>query len=130
MDETLWKCPKCGATLDKCGRGTCNRAGYSTSKCMGLICECDETEEHGDHHGETQDDPCKDAYCDHCGWAGRMPPKAPRKKPELNPAGVKRLKEELLRVFYFSMSDDVRAKRLAMAYVGLDPDKVKSGRKR
>jgi len=45
---------------------------------MGLICECEG--EIGKKHGEDPNDPCHDARCHHCGWAGTMPATTPKLK--------------------------------------------------
>lgn len=66
-----WACPKCGATPEKgCGTGPCIR---NMSGCMGFLCECEDEQPHD--HGESQEKPCRHAACNHCGWAGRFPPK-------------------------------------------------------
>lgn len=67
-----FKCPKCGATPDKHGKGTCEtvRAGFP-SDCGGFICECEG--EGTTKHGESVNDPCHNARCFHCRWAGTVP---------------------------------------------------------
>lgn len=66
-----WKCPKCEAPAHAHGKGgkeKCNET-YETY-CDGFICECDE--ECGNAHG-TEEEPCQNAVCYHCGWFGAFP---------------------------------------------------------
>lgn len=64
-----FKCPKCGKgpALDLHERD-------------GLLCGCD-PHDHPDSekalHGETLQNPCRNANCDNCGWGGTFP-KAPK----------------------------------------------------
>jgi len=82
-DLVEWKCPKCGATPDAHGKGDCGRdhpdRGLAYRHCMGFLCECA-----GDSkppHGESPADPCYEARCYHCGWAGTFPPPPRALKP-------------------------------------------------
>jgi hypothetical protein len=74
-----WKCPACGAPAGEHGSGECLRGFGGDSKfCDGFICECDDDGTAG--HGETSDDPCHSANCQHCGWGGVMPKDAFKKQ--------------------------------------------------
>lgn len=79
MSSDVWKCPKCTAQHDKCGKGDC--MGGVGRKCGGLVCECECSTD--DEHGLTHDDPCPYASCYHCGWGGTIP------SPMFNPAKLK-----------------------------------------
>ena len=73
--DDFWRCPNCGA-----GAGE-NHGGLGVSihleevckermgSCEGMICDCDN--EGGPEHG-TASDPCSNAFCTHCGWAGKV----------------------------------------------------------
>jgi hypothetical protein len=82
MDEVEWKCPRCQAPPDACGKKIEHLIGgvFCTSKkwCGGFVCECDADTAPG--HGETLRDRCGNASCYHCGWGGTFP-KMPRKMP-------------------------------------------------
>lgn len=82
--RVAWACPKCGASVDKCGRGECGErslTGGHEHDCAGFLCECEE-ETHGNAlHGETQAHPCHNAKCYHCGWCGRFPRPPRNMKP-------------------------------------------------
>lgn len=76
MSAELFKCPKCGATPQKHGKGKC-LAGEGR-ECDGLICECDpidNPETDTETHGESFADKCTNANCYHCGWGGTVPAK-------------------------------------------------------
>jgi len=76
MESTIdWKCPQCGATATKHGKGGKDEclSGNSTS-CSGFLCECD-CDDIGEYHGQVESDICEEARCYHCEWVGRMPPK-------------------------------------------------------
>lgn len=76
---TKWECPECGATPDEHGEGQC-MGGYNIP-CGGFICECENEENYEDEtHGFSQENPCLNAICYHCGWGGRFPPKDTRSK--------------------------------------------------
>jgi hypothetical protein len=74
MIEVEWKCPKCGAPPNGCGKGgyeKCqNRSSFQES-CSGFLCLC--ADDSGLEHGETYSDPCPEANCYHCGWGGTFP---------------------------------------------------------
>ena len=70
-DKIAWACPKCGATIDEHGRGECEVRHID--RCGGFICECEGDQD--ESHGDSQENPCSHAYCNHCGWGGRFPPK-------------------------------------------------------
>ena len=85
--STPWKCPKCTAPPNDHGRGgadLCKSRG-SSSYCEGFLCGCNDvlldgdfaTEERtsitADDYGNTLDNPCRNATCHHCGWAGTFP---------------------------------------------------------
>lgn len=61
-------CPQCGAVPNGHGKGHCQSLGGG---CLGFICECEV--ENGDDHGQTFADPCTEARCFHCKWAGTFP---------------------------------------------------------
>lgn len=63
-----WKCPDCSAPANKHGKGDCAQPGGGS--CSGLICDCDQ--ESGTAHG-TAKEPCPNARCYHCEWAGEFP---------------------------------------------------------
>lgn len=63
-----WKCPKCSAPANGCGKGGQCRGGA----CLGLLCECP-SGGGGSKHG-TESDPCPNANCYHCEWGGVFPP--------------------------------------------------------
>lgn len=71
-DQDPWKCPKCSAAANKCGKEVPHTDdGIPCSgRCMGLICDCDHTT--SKNHG-TDADPCQNANCYHCGWGGTVP---------------------------------------------------------
>lgn len=68
MKKIDWKCPKCQAPANKCGRGTCKDA---FGQCMGFICDCDI--DTAPEHGQVASDPCHEANCYHCDWGGTFP---------------------------------------------------------
>ena len=71
-----WRCPKCGADANQHGKGgkeKCQERHSGHESCNGFLCECDG--DTGDHHGESFADPCIEARCHHCGWAGTFPEK-------------------------------------------------------
>ena len=89
-----WACPKCGAEPEKHGRGgidECIERTATEKSCQGFLCECGWGEDDDGtvapnervDHGETQDNPCTNAVCYHCGWDGIFPPP---------PVDVKKLK--------------------------------------
>jgi hypothetical protein len=73
-----FKCPKCGASPHKHGKGGKDECTYrgSSSLCDGLICDCDPDQcpasELADH-GQSFNNPCEEAHCYHCGWGGTIP---------------------------------------------------------
>lgn len=72
---SAWKCPECGAGFEKHGKGgerSC-QCRSEDGTCQGLVCECGSNSS-SKSHGCSQDDPCEEARCYHCGWEGRMPP--------------------------------------------------------
>ena len=77
--KTPFKCPKCGATPNKHGKGECaDRVSYREhSVCLGCICECaeDDNDSEAEGHGESFENPCPNAVCAHCGWGGTLPVK-------------------------------------------------------
>lgn len=85
MAKTAWACPKCG--IDAMGkhkrtlklRACTDYAGTEAKRCSGFLCECDMDVESG--HGDTLQDPCKNAQCYHCGWLGQWPPTPTKMKP-------------------------------------------------
>jgi hypothetical protein len=87
--KSPWKCPECGTTPDKHGKGgniACQYREGRIGSCEGLICECD-----GDtrrDHEQTQDDVCENAHCYHCGWGDRMSQEA------IDPAKLKGWKKK------------------------------------
>lgn len=74
-----WRCPQCKAPTHKHGSGECLARG---TDCEGLICEC-YVETNAKTHGYSDDDPCPNAACYHCGWGGTVPP------PPFDPAKLK-----------------------------------------
>lgn len=68
---SAFKCPKCGATPDKHGKGECEQGVNGSRDCGGFICECEG--DGGAKHGESVNDPCHNARCFHCRWAGTVP---------------------------------------------------------
>ncbi len=76
-----WKCPKCEARPNRCGKGDCE---YGIGRCTGFTCECLAESDDGGasadekDHGMTLDAPCRFAICDHCGWGGTFPVPPPR----------------------------------------------------
>lgn len=68
-DNIKWECPDCAAPFDDHGKGECKDSSGS-SKCGGFICDCDEDSD--DNHG-TDEQPCPNARCYHCGWMGEFP---------------------------------------------------------
>ena len=69
-----WACPKCGAAANehgKGGAGDCKDWRPGRSYCNGFLCECDG--DTGTTHGESLAEPCPDARCYHCNWAGEFP---------------------------------------------------------
>lgn len=82
MDKVEWKCPRCQAEANACGKKIEHKldGGYCLSgkNCMGFICDCDH--DTGDDHGITLADRCPNANCYHCGWGGEFP-KMPGKMP-------------------------------------------------
>ena len=74
-----WKCPSCGAPPNEHGKGGVNECDTgSSNECSGFICDCSVDEK---EHGESQDKPCLEALCYHCGWGGRFPPLPKKLKP-------------------------------------------------
>jgi hypothetical protein len=73
--DDKWKCPKCGAGAGTHGhwKGECDygRISGNLTACVGLVCEC--TDDTSMAHGDTDDDPCPNATCYHCGWNGTLP---------------------------------------------------------
>lgn len=68
---TPWACPRCTATNRHHGIGECK--GHKAD-CSGLCCLCDEARESDDEpHGQHRLNPCYEAQCYHCGWAGQLP---------------------------------------------------------
>lgn len=69
-----WACPSCGATASKHGKGGKSAciAGNQLG-CDGFLCECDDVCGSAKGHGESHDNPCVNAVCYHCGWAGVFP---------------------------------------------------------
>jgi hypothetical protein len=72
MPKIEWKCPKCGALCDKCGKGPCI---HGPEKCDGFLCNCDDFGTYTDteDHGESFSNVCRNAVCNHCGWCGTFP---------------------------------------------------------
>lgn len=76
-----WKCPQCKVDHEGCDflseevKAKC----AAHHGCMGFICECVDDGENPDH-GQHLGDPCPDARCYHCGWAGTFP-QIPKKMP-------------------------------------------------
>jgi hypothetical protein len=73
-----WRCPKCGAGFEKCGKKSKAKKGHqiipSLKSCDGLCCRHPYTDNHTNTSGiETV--PCRRAHCYHCGWTGAMPAK-------------------------------------------------------
>lgn len=77
MSNIEWKCPKCGATANSCGKEIDDPL-CGGSSCTGFICECDTDTD--DEHGNHWTNPCPNANCYHCGWGGSFP-KKPGKMP-------------------------------------------------
>lgn len=80
----LFRCPKCGATPSKHGKGgedACVELnGRRSVDCTGILCECFQDAElvrRSDEpdHGESFTNPCEHANCYHCGWCGTLPAK-------------------------------------------------------
>lgn len=71
-----FKCPQCGATPGKHGKGGADSCedGSPLRSCAGIICNCDFDSPGYDepHHGETHQYPCS-ARCYHCEWEGTLP---------------------------------------------------------
>ena len=65
-----WKCPDCSAPANKHGKGECALGVAKTGMCSGMICDCDQDTDK--IHG-TAKEPCPNARCYHCGWAGEFP---------------------------------------------------------
>lgn len=65
-----WKCPDCGATSNKHGKGECASCIAHSGICSGFICDCDM--DTGAAHG-TAKEPCPAAHCYHCHWQGEFP---------------------------------------------------------
>lgn len=74
MSKAEWKCPRCEAPANACGKDKphlFNGHVCNEKHCSGFLCECDH--DTAESHGETADDPCKNANCYHCGWGGEFP---------------------------------------------------------
>ena len=78
-----WRCPKCGIGPKEC-KGKARENCKASHGCSGFICECPVDAE---AHGTTHADPCTDAACYHCGWAGTFP---------IPPRGIKKWEREAL----------------------------------
>jgi len=78
-----WKCPECDAPAHKHGRGGKTKCVSDDDllNCEGLVCECDVDDDIDGDHGLSQNDPCENAVCYHCGWGGRLPPKPKKMAP-------------------------------------------------
>jgi hypothetical protein len=77
--KVKWECPECKAPPSQHGKGggdTCK--AHVLGGCPGFVCECVMDE---DRHGESQNKPCVDARCYHCGWEGRFPPLPKKLQP-------------------------------------------------
>lgn len=70
-----WRCPKCGAIAENCGKGECINRDMSDCGCGGFICDCDIRDDRVQDadHGLYLDNPCWNARCEHCGWEGVFP---------------------------------------------------------
>lgn len=84
--KVKWACPKCGAEAHKHGKGGADRCEDSMAGkhgCEGFICECWEDYPCAENagHGETHDNPCRNAVCYHCRWHGRFPALSKKAKP-------------------------------------------------
>lgn len=92
--KNTWCCPKCGVESHKHPKSTKHRRScveVDGNWCEGMLCECDDTpgqerepgsDPDAKDHGLTQENPCANANCYHCGWDGRLPAKEPKKKAE------------------------------------------------
>ena len=79
-EKVKWACPDCGIDYDS-GHQTkqqavgCLAADSGMSNC-GFMCECEyesESESELLRHGESLDNRCQYAKCEHCGWSGAFP---------------------------------------------------------
>lgn len=67
-----WKCPKCQAPANTCGKdGKRQQFHHRGEECLGFICEC--AGDTAPEHGTVLSDPCEEANCYHCGWGGTFP---------------------------------------------------------
>jgi hypothetical protein len=75
---SIFKCPNCGARPNRHGEGGSDACEEEPGckRCSGFICECDGTRDprvNKKDHGESEDNPCEQATCYHCGWGGTFP---------------------------------------------------------
>lgn len=86
MADIEWKCPRCQAPPNACGKAVQHLHGGrcdDPKHCSGFICECDPRDIPGceaEEHGTTLTNRCENANCYHCGWGGTFP-KLPGKMP-------------------------------------------------
>lgn len=87
--KVVWACPECGATALKHGVGGARECLDPTQegKCGGFLCDCITPESDLDNHG-TEENPCYNADCSHCGYAGSLPkllPDEPEQEDAMSP---------------------------------------------
>ena len=68
--SVAWNCLECGAEPHKHGKGGKDACKARAGLCDGFTCECDDDDI---EHGTSLANPCLNAVCSHCGWAGTFP---------------------------------------------------------